>query len=117
MRATELKLDGVDVPLGPVPKRFTNEYLCDPKVMADLLYRTSELTDEAFYEIVDDIGSRAARLVLRGKALAGDVKALDLYHRITKEEREERKRAKRPAERQVNVGGFIQPPRPQDVDQ
>lgn len=92
MRAAELGIQLTESPRGPVPKRVTTEYMTDPTIMAEMLYRTELVSDEDFTELVDQIGSRAARLILRAKALQGDVKALDLYFRIIKESKASRRK-------------------------
>ena len=92
---------------GRTPYRYTLEYLTDPKNIADLLYRTQELTDEAFNDLIDDVGIRAARLVLRTKALSGDVRALQLYDAITNRDRIKRKELPQ-NERNVSSAPFIQ---------
>lgn len=79
---------------GAVPPNFDIDGLASPEKMVELLYRTKQLSDEAFEEIVNDIGYRAALLVLRAKAIAGDVKALDLYLRLVKESKREREAKK-----------------------
>ena len=93
--------------------KFTLEYLTNPANIAAILHKTWDLSDDAFYDLIDDIGTRAARLVLRTKALEGDVKALDLYWRVTKEDRGRKRQAdKKPDERSAQVQGeLIQRPR------
>ena len=79
---------------GPIPKGSGFEPLMDAEKMTEILYRTQRYTDEAFDELVDDVGYRAARLVLRAKAVKGDIKALDLYIRLAKESKRERQALK-----------------------
>lgn len=93
---------------GPTPDRYKHEYLTDPKVLTDLLYRTEELTDEAFEDLVNDIGYRAALLVLRTKALGADIRALDLYLKLCREDRENRRKRDTPVERNVHASSFSQ---------
>lgn len=89
---------------GPAPEKFTIEALTNPETIAAILHKTWDLSDEAYYDLIDDIGTRAARLILRTKALSGDVRALDLYWRVTKEERGKRRQADaKPDERAVQV--------------
>ena len=79
---------------GKVPPNWDIQRHYDPQHMTELLYRSKELSDEAFSDLIDDVGYRAARIVLRGKALQGDIRAIDLYMRTVKEERKERAQAK-----------------------
>ena len=92
---------------GPTPEKYKKENISNPQVMADILHKTADLCDEAFEDLVNDIGYRAALLVLRDKALSADVKALDLYFRLIKETRSERKRA-RPAGKDETPSTFLQ---------
>ena len=96
--SVEIDEQSVNSRPGPTPKRYTPEYLVDPAVMSNILYRTQDLTDEAYEELVNDIGSRAAILILRAKALGGDVRALDLYLRRCDEWRARKAGSKRPAQ-------------------
>lgn len=91
----------------------TLEYLTDPKVIASFLHRYQELTDEAFDELVNDIGYRAALLVLRAKALSADVRALDLYIRLCREDKDARRKREAPVERNVHATSFVQAERVQ----
>lgn len=99
---------------GPTPDSFKIERISNAQVIADILYKTQDLTDEVFLELVDDLGYRAARLVLRDKALSGDVKALDLYHRIVTTERKER--AARAEQRSSQSTTFSPVARPSDSE-
>jgi hypothetical protein len=114
MSTTEITVDR-EIPVanrpGPVPRSFQLETITDPKAIVEILYRTSELTDNAFIALVDDIGMRAARLILRAKAVGGDIRAIDLYLRIAREDKEKRERMAIPAERQV---GESFTPKPRD---
>lgn len=100
--ASEVTTNGIGRP----PKEFTIEHMTTEAEFVRLLNRTQYLTDDAYNEIVDDIGARAARLVLRAKALTGDVRALDLYLRIAKEDKRSRLEAAKPAQRQAGASTF-----------
>ena len=63
--------------------------------MADILHKTHDLSDEVFEELTASIGYRAALLVLRHKAISGDVRAIELYIKLTKEQKAERARTKK----------------------
>ena len=75
---------------GPTPDKYLVENISSPQLIADILHKTADLTDEAFYDLVNDIGGRTALLVLRHKAINGDVKALELYFKIVKEDKASR---------------------------
>jgi hypothetical protein len=73
---------GLPVGLGkptPIEDPITTEQI------ASYINRTKRLTDDAYEELVHDIGWRVAMLVLRHKAWSGDVRALDVYIRIAHE--------------------------------
>jgi len=106
--ATKATADPPALRGGPTPQSFLLQNISNAAVIADILYKTQTLTDDAFNDLVDDIGYRAAKLVLRDKALAGDVRALELYHRIVKEQRLEREQRARPAPRAIANAGFGQ---------
>ncbi len=91
---------------GPTPDRFDIKRLFDPGLMTEILYRAQNLDDDAYNELIDDIGSRAARLVLRAKACEGDVAALKLYLQLCKDDKKSRAEAKREPERSITPGEF-----------
>ncbi len=96
-----------------MPNEYTIERLSDPKVMAELLYRSQDLSDEAFEDLIDDIGLRATRIVLRASACSGDVKAADLYRKWVEADKAKRKRPQAVAERNVMTSaGMVVPARP-----
>lgn len=101
---------------GPPAERFKLEKLIEAEEIRELLHKSWDLTDEAFDELVDDLGYRAAKLVLRAKAVAGDVKALDLYLRLAKEAKRERQARKRPEQRNVTPPQFLSAGRTSDPD-
>jgi hypothetical protein len=111
MRTAELGLVGVEGARGPVPERAKITNIVSAEYLQELLYRTEELTDDAFDDLIDDIGRRAARLVLRAKAVGGDVRACDLYLRLCKEAKAERDRKATPV--QCSVGESFTP-KPRD---
>ncbi len=81
--------------------------------MTELLYRSKELSDEAFIDLVDDVGVRAARIVLRAKACSGDVKACELYLKLAQQAKADKKRPALAAERNVTTSaGMVVPARP-----
>lgn len=96
---------------GKVPPAYHIERLYDPAVIAEIMYRAQNLSDEAFEDLIDDVGYRASRLVLRAEAVRGNVKAIELYDKIVQRTRKERDDRRKPAERVVNTGSFVQPPR------
>jgi hypothetical protein len=116
--ATDLALtsprDGESFKTGPIPVSFKLENLHDPAVITEILYRSQTLTDDAYQDLVDDIGHRAARLILRAKAVQGDVKAIELYDKIVHRDRKARAERSKPAARTVSGGEFIQSPRATD---
>jgi hypothetical protein len=98
---------------GAVPPTYQIAHLFDPEKMTELLYRSKELSDEAFEELVDELGSRAARIVLRAKAAQGDIRAIDLFLHIAKEAKKER-RNKKHTEKHTAPTDFI--PRPNKAE-
>ena len=70
---------------GPAPENLKTEHMTDPEKLREFLHKTIELTDEAFEDIVNDLGYRTALLVLRAKAVSGDIKALELYLKLCRE--------------------------------
>ena len=99
---------------GPPAERFTLDHLLDPANMAAFLHKTWDLSDEAFKDLVDDIGTRAARLVLRTKALGGDVRALELYDKITYRDHRDRRQETPKAAETGPAASFVQAPRVED---
>lgn len=98
---------------GVIPSDFTIEALIDEKKIRELLYRSMSWTDEQFNELCDDVGSRAARLVLRAKACSGDVKACELYLKLAQQAKADRKKPRAAEERNVTAAsGMVQPARP-----
>ena len=96
---------------GPAPDRLSIENLSSPKIIADILHKTADLSDEEFNDIVDKLGSRAAHLVLRHKAINGDVKALDLYLRRCDERRKPKRAKQLPGLTDSGTSGFMAKPR------
>jgi hypothetical protein len=97
-----------------MPASFNLENLFEPAIMAELLYRSQDLTDESYEDLVDQIGYRASRLILRAQAVKGNVKAIELYDKIVQRTRKERADKAKPAVRTVGAGEFIQSPRATD---
>ena len=93
---------------GKVPDSYKAEHLTTSEAIAEMLYRAQNVTDEYFDELVDSLGYRAAKLVLRAKAVSGDVKALDLYLRHVKESRAERAKRDKAPDRNVTPQVFVQ---------
>ncbi len=83
-----------------------------PDQIASYINRTKQLTDEAYEELVHDIGWRVALLVLRSKAWSGDVRALDLYNRIVTESKSRRAKPKREPSKDVTPPVFKPKDRP-----
>jgi hypothetical protein len=83
--------------IGRPGKELTPEYMSSPDEITKLLNRTRHLTDEAFEDLVHDIGYRMALLVLRAKAVSGDTKAIDLYFKVVRETRAARRKKDSPA--------------------
>ena len=96
------------------PDKLTVAHIADAAKIESLLYRTQNLTDEAFQDLVDDVGARLARLVLRAKAVSGDIKALELYDKIVTRDREKRDKQRKPRVVGKQSSTFEQPPRLSD---
>ena len=98
------------------PDKLTVAHICDAAKIESLLYRTQALTDDAFADLVDDVGARLARLVLRAKAVSGDIKALELYDKIVTRDREKRDKQRKPRVIGKQSSTFEQPPRISEGD-
>lgn len=94
--------DGIGRPT-PIERPTTAEEI------ASYINRTKQLTDEAYEELVHDIGWRVMLLVAREKAWTGNVKAMALYREIVRESRQIRRNSQPGATR--NVSKFVQPVR------
>jgi len=99
---------------GPVPKDFPSvEELKDVESIREKLYRTSELTDEAFSEMQTDISYRWALVMLTALVVSKNIKAIELAIEL-KEKQLEASRGKRPADRNVTPLAFSQTERTPD---
>ncbi len=92
--------------IGRPPKEMTLEYLTSAADFQRLLNATQNLTDEAYNDLIDDIGARAARLVLRAKACQGDVPALKLYLQVCQDAKKAKREASQEPTRQVISSEF-----------
>lgn len=92
---------------GPPAANKRLDYLTSADVIAELLHKTQDFTDEQFNDLIDDIGARAVRLVMRAKAVGGDVRAADLYLKLVEQDREARRQHGKTA-RNITPSGFIQ---------
>ena len=89
--ADDVKLRG-----GPPAEKLKIENLTDVEKIREFLHKTLELTDECFEDLCNDIGYRTALLVLRAKAVSGDIKALEYYIRLCRELKKERSKKTAP---------------------
>jgi hypothetical protein len=94
---------------GPMPADFSIEKFCDLKRMGEFLYRSQDVNEQTYEEMVDFLGTRAARLVLRAKACDGDVRAIDLYLKVADEAKKRRTKPAKAPERNVTVTDQFKP--------
>lgn len=114
MSVAETAVEVHDKGIGRPSKELTAEYMCDAKEMQRLMNATQHLTDDAYEELVHDYGFRLALLVLRAKAVSGDVKAIDLYLRVVKESRAARRHSRDPKAEHPENEAFVRRPRSSD---
>ncbi len=83
-------------------------HLADADKIRDFLHKTLDLSDEAFEDLCNDVGYRAALLILRAKAVTGDIKALELYIRLCRELKKERKKVEAKPVASPENAAFVQ---------
>lgn len=71
----------------------TLEEMQSPEVIAQLLRKSYAITDDVFDSIINIVGERAALLILRAKAVGGDVRAIDVYLKRCDQAKAKRKRS------------------------
>ncbi len=105
-----------DKPAGRLAASTDPEQIATPAEVHALIDKTQHLTDDAYEDLVNELGSRAALAVLRGVALSGDVRALDVYLRRTDDWRKRRAAGGKTRGKQAGNSEFVQGERVVDVE-